>query len=235
MFGDVLLNSVSVDRHRIEIDRRGCCLLYKRFTDEKLEKEFIVDVAIELRLVPIYPVFYPRFITQYILCEFDKSIAVASGSSMVVHIEIPIDVAVYAYSKNSFTILDVLPLHLKPKLVLYGPINGGVLARYCKTKLVDPATVPELGWALSKLVLRNNTNSVVTVRKVLLDSSPLRLYYAPGKWLVYTQEITLNIVSSSSAIVSYGQPFIEGVQPIDDPPELRPPRIHNRTDMFWGY
>jgi len=170
-----------------------------------------------------------------LLCELDKPIAVASGSSIVIHIEIPTDIAIYAYSKTSFTILDVLPLHPKPKLVLYGPINGGMLARYCKTRLADPATVPELRWALSKLVLRNNTNSVVTVRKVLLDSSPLRLYYVSGKWLVYTQEITLNIISLSSAIVSYGQPFIEGVQPIDDPPGLRPPRIHNRTDMFWGY
>ncbi len=235
MFGTVLMHTISVNRHRIEIDRHGCYLLYRRFTDENLEKELIVDVAIELKLVPIYPVFYPRFITQYILCELAKPITVAPGSSIVVHIEIPVDVAVYAYSRASFTILDVLPLHLKPKLVLYGPINGGTLARYCKTKLVDPATLPELGWALSKLIVRNNTKNVATVRKILLDSSPLRLYYVPREWRVYTQEITLNIISSSSAIVSYGQPFVEGVQPIDDPPELKPPRIYNRTDMLWGY
>lgn len=236
MFGVEIVGSISIGPHSIEVLKFESHTLYRRITDGKHVKELLVDPSLELRLVPIYPVFYPRFLTQYILCKFEKPITVAPGNSVLLYIEIPIDAAIYAYNKSSFTILDILPLHTTPKLILYGPLSGGVLARYCIANIRDHLDHrPRLGIAIAKLTIRNNTKSIATVNKILLDASPLRLYYIPNDLRVYTQEITMNIVSSTSAIVSYGQPFVENAKPIDDPHELKPPRIYNRTDMLWGY
>jgi len=236
MFGVEIVGSVSIGSHSVEVLKFELYTLYRRVTNGKCEKEVLVDPSLELRLVPIYPVFYPRFITQYILCRLERPITVAPGSSVSLYVEIPIDAAIYAYSKSNFTILDILPLHNTPKLILYGPLSGGVLARYCIANIKNhPNHMPRPGKAIAKLTIRNNTKNIAIVSKVLLDSSPLRLYYVLNDLRVYTQEIVMNIVSSTSAIISYGQPFIENVKPIDDPHELKPPRIYNRTDMLWGY
>jgi len=237
MFGTLSTGVLELGSNRIVIEDRGSSLLYRRIdlASNSIAQEMLVSKNVELRLTPIYPVFYPKFVTQYMLCVLDKSITLAPGETLDVFASIPIDLAVYAYTPQSFRILDIVPLHSEIKYVLYGSIDSGTIARLCTTSVHTTAPPPQLGYAIARLVIKNGMGKIVSVTKILLDASPLRLYYRPGTWEAYTQTIYMNIVGDTIAIVSYGSPFIDGVEPIDDPDSLRPPRIYNRTEMLQGY
>ncbi len=229
-------SEVKVHNYVLKILSDGNAIKYIR-TDSisNTEKCYILSRGIELRLVPIYPIFYPKFITQFILCEFEHEIVVAPGASVRLKIAIPVDLAVYAYSGNSFKIVDVLPLHRDVKYVLYGTTYSGTVARFCIAKFIDSVEEFCIGYALSIITIKNCMGRVARVRRILLDASPLRLYYREGAWRVTTQSISMNIVTETSAIVYYEKPIDPKAIPIDDPEHLRPPRIYNRTDMLQGY
>jgi len=237
MFGILDKGVLRLGNSEIVIEDHGSSVLYRRIdlSANTTVQEMIISKNVELRLTPIYPVFYPRFVTQYMLCLLDKAITLAPGESVDVYASIPIDVAVYAYTPQSFRILDIVPLHSEAKYVLYGSIDSGIVARLCTTSIHISMPPTRLGYAISRLVIRNGIGKIVSVTRILLDASPLRLYYRPGTWEAYTQTIYMNIVSDTIAIISYGTPFVEGVEPIDDPDSLRPPRIYNRTEMLQGY
>jgi len=231
---------IEIGDHVVQVRDEGTHIVYVR-TDsiDSSEKKFILSKDIELRLVPIYPIFYPKFITQYILCELEEDIVIGPGSHTTVSILIPVDLAIYAYSGNSFRIIDIIPLHRDAKYTLYGYTTygyprSGIVARYCRSKLVRQNSSVE-GYALSIITIRNCMGKVAKVRKILLDASPLRLYYREGVWSVFTQSIVMNIVTDTSAVIYYEKPIDPMAIPIDDPETLKPPRISNRTDMLYGY
>ncbi len=233
-------SEVRFEGHVIQILDEGNHVVYTRIDAvEGAKRKFVLSKDIELRLVPIYPIFYPRFVTQYILCELEEEIVIGPGSHTTIKILIPIDLAVYAYSGNSFRILDIVPLHRDVKYTLYGYTahgypRSGIVARYCKSKIVDHVNEVR-GYALSVVTIRNCMGKVAKVRKMLFDASPLRLYYREGSWRVYTQSITMNVITDTSAIIYYEKPLDPKTVPIDDPETLKPPRISNRTDMLYGY
>ncbi len=198
-------------------------------------KELYLDGSLDLRLVPMYPVFYPKFVSQFILCRFSTPIVVPPSNEVVLYFEFPVDVALYAYSGKQFRILDVLPIHTYARYCLYGPLDVGVVARCFKVDTCTEPPKPRPFYAIARLVLRNSSGRVVVVTKVLLDASPLKLFYVPGRWEVYTQNLELNIVGEKVGYIYYGKPFVKNVVAIDDPEELKPPKIGNRTDMLWGF
>jgi len=237
MFGKLEVPcSLRIGRYYVSLSNEDSFVRYYRVdTVSREEKSYVISRGIELRLVPMYPIFYPKFVTQFILCVLEREVVVAPGASVRLWIEIPIDVAVYAYSGNSFKIIDVLPLHNDVKYVLYGTTYSGTVARLCIARFAKGFEEVEFGYALSHLTIRNCMGRVARVRKVLLDASPLRLYYREGTSIVTTQMITMNIVTETSAIVYYEKPIDPKAVPIDDPENLRPPRVYNRTDMLQGY
>ena len=230
-------SNVKLASYEIDVRLDGEYLTYRRIdTATGAERQYVLSRGIELRLVPMYPIFYPRFITQFILCKLEREIVVAPGASIRVALEIPVDIAVYAYSGNSFKILDILTIHRDAKYVLYGTTYSGTVARFCLARFVESIDRLEFGYAYMPLLIKNCMGRVARVSKVLLDASPLRLYYREGSlWYVTTQSITMNIVTETSAIVYYDKPVDPRATPIDDPENLRPPRVYNRTDMLQGY
>ncbi|NPA96101.1 MAG: DUF432 domain-containing protein [Crenarchaeota archaeon] len=230
-------SDLRIGSYEISVRAENGFLTYRRVDSSAgEERRYVLSRGIELRAVPMYPIFYPRFITQFILCVLEHEIVVAPGASIRVSLEIPVDVAIYAYSGNSFKIIDVLALHKDAKYVLYGTTYGGTVARFCVARLTKSVNDVEFGYAYMPLTIKNCMGRVARVSKVLLDASPLRLYYREGsKWYVATQSITMNIVTDTSAIVYYEKPVDPRALPIDDPESLRPPRVYNRTDMLQGY
>ncbi len=228
-------NCIAVDVYRLCVEKLDGITVYRRYAEGSTATErHLIDVEI-VELVPMYPVYIPKFITQYILCILDKELVVAPGKSVKVYLSIPIDYAVYARSGQSFAMIDVFTLDRRPKYILYGPTDHGVVARLCRVSVSFTPIKPGLGYAVSMVIVRNSTKDIVKVKRILLDASPLRLFYVPGTWRVYTQKIVMNIDSQSTATVIYSEPFISNAVAIDDPPDLRPPKICNRTDMLWGF
>ncbi len=232
-YGNVEFGEYVIDGHRALFREIGKDrILYRRFVGEEIVLERIVFGYEKIMIVPVYPALTPKYITNYLLLEFKTPIHIAPGSMTYVYVEVPIDIAIYVYMDKVFTVLDVIPL-FEPKYTLYGDPFNGLIARYYSSSIYYEIT-PIRGKALAKLTLRNRTNEWVIVTRLLVDMSPLKIFYKPGTSEAYTQELLMVIDSPSTASVGYGDPFVSDIEPIDDPPELRQPRIILKTDMLWG-
>ncbi|MEM1678418.1 MAG: DUF432 domain-containing protein [Ignisphaera sp.] len=241
MFGDEIEASIVLDMYRIDVTKVEGNILYRRYRGETIERE-ILTKDVTLKLLPIYPIFYPRFVTRYILCEFSIPIYIPPMDSIALYMYLPIDIAVYGYKNSSFTILDIVPLHKLYKYTLYGPPSrygdvGGVIARYCRTRvsLEEPRDL-ELGFCISHLEIRNKLEKFASMSKLLLDTSPLALFYGLGSWRCCTQHIRVIINSPSTAVVEYEkQPIEPGFKAVDEPEEAKASLISYRNEMVWGY
>ena len=195
----------------------------------------LVADDLDLIAVPMYPVMKPAFVTRMILAVFREPIIVGPEETISFYFKLPVDVAIYATAGegSSFQVVDVLELSGEARLALYGPLHSGVVARKVVVDIELSEPRPSIGYAVSKVVFKNAGRGVVRVSKLLLDASPLKIYYRRGSWEAYTQEVIVS-GSQEASIVVYGEPFKDGMVELPDPPELRPPRLFSRTDMSWG-
>ncbi len=194
----------------------------------------IIHEPLRIDLVPIYPVLLPHRITTYIMVYLDQYIHVPSRGELEVYIKIPVDLAVYAFGRlHRFTIVDVL--NINPiKYCLYGPPDRGVIARYARSRIFLRRPSIKPGEAVAKITIRNKHDTWVEIGRILLDAQILKLYYEPGTWNSYTQEITMITNSTSTASIYYGRRINPELKPVIDPPGLRPPRLLSKTEMLWG-
>ncbi len=239
-FGDYMVAGYKLIFKKVN----GKHLLYRRIGDGDVIVEKIVYGFEKIMFIPMYPVLTPKYITNYVLVEFETPIHIAPTDTTSSYIELPVDIAVYVYRDRVFTIIDVIP-YTYPKYTLYGDPFNGHIARYYRTPIYHSTTTgseesiyhtitSRLGRALVRILFRNRTGEWVTVSRVLLDMSPLKIFYKPGTIEAYTQELLMIIDSPSTASIGYGDPFVADAIPVDDPPELRQPRIMLKTDMLWG-
>ena len=232
MYG-IRLGEIEIRGYRIKVENISNHNIYKRIRGNDTIKNIIIDKDITVETRPIYPLFYPKYITQFILCKLNK-LLVKPNSEIRIYGLMMLDLAIYALYNNNFNIIDIIPLHDKYKLVIYGTEQTGIIARHCNLELVERELHKE-GYIIMPIKIRNETRSIREVNKILLDASPLKIFYKKGTWIARTQEIEVNILGSSTAIVLYGKGPQDGFEQLEDPPELRPPRLLNRSDMMWGY
>ncbi len=225
-----------IGEYKIAITSRDSnVFIYTRTAKSKMEiilSKVVVGLE-KMLVIPMYPVLVPKKITNYVLIDFEKPVQLAPFSQTHIIIQVPVDIAVYVYKKNEFSILDVFPI-TRTKYTLYGHPNEGVIARYSISKVYFEEPEPQIGYSIAHLIIRNKTKEWVEVSKVLLDSHILRLYYIAGTWSSYVQDIIMTITSRSTAIITYGDIRVRNVVAIDDPPDLKPPRILPKTEMLWG-
>ncbi|BAA80439.1 conserved hypothetical protein [Aeropyrum pernix K1] len=219
---------------RVVVETAGDGLVrYRREVDGGGSVELLFDGTVDLQPVPMYPIFKPLYVTRFILLRIEPRIVVSPGSERTFYTLIPVDTAIYAFPGDEPTIVDVIPMDDKPSLVLYGPPESGVVARLAISSVSPRPEEPSLGRALARIAVKNISGTPVTLSRILLDSAPLKLYFERGTWRAYTQELAVE-VERYRGVVMYRQPFREGTMPISDPPEVRPPRFFQRTDMMWG-
>ncbi len=229
-YGRIGFGKYIVGGIEIELKKVGDKAIYTRADNEVTR---IVTGFTELVLQPIYPVLKPKYTTSYILVELEYPIDIAPGSATSFWIRIPADPALYVYKGREYSVLDVIPID-KPRYTLYGTPTTGLIARYCRSSIYSDGLEHRPGYAYIKVRLNNRYREWATVTRILLDAASLRLYYREDSWEAYTQEIEMTIDTESTASISYGKPVPGELKPIDDPPELRQPRIVFKTDMLWG-
>ncbi len=236
-YGTELYGRLVLEDHVIHAGKDGKILFYERLVNGEVVVSKKIYGADKVIPVPLYPVNIPTLFTTYVLVVFKNSLDVAPGEGLTIYVPIPVDIAVYAVKNNSgkevFSVVDVFSVK-KVKYGLYGPVDAGIVARYYKAEYYFKEKDPELGEAIAKVVVRNKTQEWVTVSRILLESNPLSLFYIKGEWKAYTQELNFVITSRKTGSIYYGKPFKDNVVPITDPPHLRQPVIHFKTDMIWG-
>jgi len=233
-YGRIGVGRYKLLNYTIEItDFNGEGIKYARSENGSILADSLVIGSHDVVIVPIYPVLVPKRITEYVLVELDRKVNIAPRAETGFYVQIPMDIAVYAYKDRDFTILDLIPGY-NPKYTLYGSPNEGIIARYIKTSIYNDEPKPEVGKAISLVRVHNKTREWVTLTKILLHSGNLRLYYEEGSWRACVQELNVTIDSKSTASVAYGEVTCKGMKALDDPPSLRPSRIVYKTNMLWG-
>ncbi len=221
------------------VEEFGEGLRYSRFFGKRLVFDSFIVGASRLVLVPIYPVLVPKKITRFVLVEYSGFVDVGPGHSVSFYIYVPVDFAVYSYGSRGYDVVDVFK-GVNPKYAVYGPTLGlergeAIIARYYKSEIYYEDPGPRPGLAVTRVHVVNNTDSWVRVSRILIDSNIAILYYEPGSWRACIQELEMNINTSSTATIRYGEPIYGMLRRIDDPKDLKPPRIGALTEMLWGF
>lgn len=236
-YGVELVGSNVFGDHVVRVEKDSRVVVYERATNGELVVSRTIYSASRIIPIPLYPVNIPMLFTTYILVVFKKPLDLAPKESVTLYTTIPVDIAVYAVKNNekneAINVVDVFSVK-KVKYGLYGPVDKGVVARYYVSDYYFKEVDPSLGEALVKISAKNKTQEWVSVTRILLESNPLKLYYVEGEWKAYTQELSYIVSSRKTASVYYGRPFKKDVKPIIDPPHLRQPVIHIKTNMIWG-
>ena len=237
-FGVLGLGRFVVGDYVLVIEKFGEGLRYRRLFGERVVFDSFIVGASRLVLVPIYPVLVPKKITRFVLVEYSGFIDVGPGHSVSFYIYVPVDFAVYSYGSRGYSVVDVFE-GVKPKYAVYGPILGlerreAIIARYYRSEIYYEDPEPRLGLAVTRVNVVNNTDSWARVSRILIDSNIATLYYEPGSWKTCLQELKMNINTSTTATIKYGEPLYKDLMRIDDPKDLKPPKIGSTTEMLWG-
>ncbi len=225
---------VFVGKYRVVVENKGEYYRYTRFLDKDIMVDKEIYRCLRFELIPLYPVFVPENITRFIEIEFDNSIIVPSNDTVEIYVKIPVDIGIYVYDKyRKYELVDVFDVN-KIDYSLYGSVVEGLLARYYRSRIYTDIVDSELGEAVSFIKIINRHENIVEVKRIVLDSQILKMYYKTGTWKAYTQKIYMNIIARDKAIITYGEPFIEDVVPINDPEGFKPPRIRTSNEMLWG-
>ena len=220
------------------VDGFGNGLRYRRFLVRKWFVILSLSVFLGLFLVPIYPVLVPKKITRFVLVEYSGFVDVGPSHSVSFYIYVPVDFAVYSYGSRGYDVVDVFK-GANPKYAVYGPTLGlergeAIIARYYRSEIYYEDPGPKPGLAVTRVHVINNTDSWVRVSRILIDSNIATLYYEPGSWRACLQELKMNINTPSTATIKYGEPPYKELKKIDDPKDLKPPKIGSTTEMLWG-
>lgn len=244
MFGEELEGALEIGGSRIELARFGDRVLYRRLRGGAVEREILTKGEV-LRLLPLPTVFYPRHLTRYVLCHLSTPVHVPPGEAVGFYTLLPVDAAVYGFDVRggSFGLLDVVPLQRVYKYAVYGPLSrygdvGGLIARYVRVAVLPerPAWAEEPGFCLSYVEVLNESGRFATVTRLLLDASPLSLFYEPGSWRCCTQRARMSVTGPSTAVVSYEEePVEQGFKKAEEPEETKDPLVQRETRMLWGY
>ncbi len=237
-FGVLGLGRFVVGGYVLVIEEFSESLRYRRFLENRVVFDSFIIGASRIVLVPIYPVLVPKKITRFVLVEYSGFVDVGPGHSVSFYIYVPVDFAVYSYGSRGYIVVDVFE-GVKPKYSVYGPILGlergeAIIARYYKSEIYYEDPGPRPGLAVTRVHVVNNTDSWVRVSRILIDSNIATLYYEPGSWKTCLQELKMNINTPTTATIKYGEPLYKELKKIDDPKDLKPPKIGSTTEMLWG-
>jgi hypothetical protein len=160
----------------------------------------------EFRLYPVLPIHTPKLITTYLIYVLKDPIVLDSKDKVVVTLEtyLELGLALYNSKENRFgsyiTFIPPFPM----KFALYGPPETGYVGRMIETSAyledILKISVPEYK-ALTRLTIRNYSDEVVTVKRILVNSSQMNIFYDDfGR--AYTNDLDLAVMSSSKGHVN---------------------------------
>ena len=223
----------------VKYDDKSGIMEYRRIhkNEGKLIINKVISGGIRLHINPTYPILLPICIARYILVVLENPVTLAPNEIIEGYITIPIDIASYVEEYDGATTLVDVFNEGKIKYTLYGPLEGGHLARYYKTRfhLHEPRVKPFIE-ALAKVAIINRSAYWITLSRILIDCKYLKLYYDPP-YNAYTQYLEIIVTSRRYAKVIYSSPFKPSVIEALKPPIFRgfkPSLKLHGTLMKWG-
>ncbi len=141
-----------------------------------------------LVLHPVEPLRLPEEITQFLELAFDPHL-IGPGEEQVVHLLFPFDLGVFVCSPGATDLIDLFSLN-RPKFSLYGPLTGGFVTRWYRSRLsVGRPTPDPYVEGVLRLSIRNQTRDWVEVGRAVFDCRGMKLWFGDRVGMVGSMRI----------------------------------------------
>ncbi len=215
-------------------------VVYARETEDIEIHRIISSKNTKVVLQPVFSVFYPdisRQYTEYILVKLSKPLDIAPQETLKAYITIPVDLGVTVIDGEKAYFIDLVPCN-NMKLILYGSVNEGVIARYHEASIAIAKNVGEVdkpGLSIAELEIANKLHEWITISKILVNVNAMKLCYRLRTWYAYTSKIVFTAITRSTANITYhSTSCINAVEALQ-PRTVKLPVIKHKTSMPWGY
>lgn len=146
----------------------------------------VLGDSLELEVLPLAPVHLPEKITDFFSVNFPK-LHVSPRGRAVVFLKVPLEIGVFLGGE----LIDVIGF-AKEEFSLYGPVDGGIIVRQLEGEEVSEKERGDGKSLVIPLRIKNYTNEVKKVSRVILDSRFFDIYYKGKK--VVTEMVKLDLM-----------------------------------------
>ncbi|MDD4300579.1 MAG: DUF432 domain-containing protein [Methanomicrobium sp.] len=160
----------------IDITEENGLYHYKREGSCGSFETFISPSNGRIHITPVEPVNLPKNITRLLEIEFER-ILISPHSEEKFFMTFPIEIGIFLESINSIEVVDLFSL-ANIKYSLYGTPTNGEIVRYHKSsirKVMQDVDSKKEG--VLELNLINNSDSIASVSKIVLDGYGMKIYY----------------------------------------------------------
>jgi hypothetical protein len=180
--------------------------LYRRTLNGQTRTRIILSSGGELIINPVEPLNLPKEICQTFLVEFDP-LTIEPGAEQTVYLTFPVEVGVFIAGRGNLELLDIFSWNSQ-KYTLYGSSEKGVIARWWRsTAHRSPPALDSLKEGLISLEIANTTREWVTISKVVLDASAMKIYYGDSVSMQAWMRVLSTMVAETGF---YDRPSQEG-------------------------
>ena len=191
-------------------------LKYMRFSEGVLKREVLISGG-DVALYPFTVGKEDEVLTRFVYLRFKESVSLAPGSSIRVYAKVPVSIGFYGISGGKFGLIDIVR-HENTKYGVYGPISGGILAKYFKVyprRFIDKVLLGEIVYTLS---LENDSGLWIDVSKVVVPMTDTKVFIRGHE--AYTEIIHVIIKSKLRAVIELSnEPPISGLQELPTLPK----------------
>lgn len=221
----------------LKTDIKDQRLLYNRRCGDKTVEKVLNDTDIRFKVHPVEPVNTLKSVSQHLFLEFTGSYTVAPKSASKIYLTCPMEIGVFV-ARNSgrkhqdWHKLDVFSPH-PVKYALYGEVWRGLVCRYWKTPVLfeEPADVNDIG--IVRVTLTNRTSKWYEVKKLVIDTQFLKLYFVGNKPVCRVQ---MDIQDNDTAEITCKDIIRkEHVRAHELLPSKKGPLSIHRNTMEWGF
>lgn len=179
MFGTYDLNiELKEDDAEVRIDGKGKKKSYERkVLNEKINKIIFAEKG-NVVICPVEPVNLPsKGVAEHLLIELNEPIIIEPYVKQEIYIKFPVEIGVFLVDKNDIERIDIFT-KTKPKYILYGPPEGGIICRWWKSGIYgEMPEVDRLYEGIMKIEIQNSYYEWVEVKKMVFRAFDMKLFY----------------------------------------------------------
>ncbi len=184
----------------------------------------LVSKDIALDVLPLAPVNLPERITGHFIVNFDK-IHIGPRERLVLFLKVPVEVGVFFGDER----IDVFGF-VKEEFSLYGPVDGGIVAREVAGEEVEEEKIKWDGRsAVIPLRIKNYTSSARHMSRVILNADYLEMYYDGKKAATEMVKLDLREVPRVRYV---NKAYFKGLKKVEAKKQLL--RKEEVEQMEWG-
>ncbi len=199
-YGSLLNKKLKVGHYELMALKNREGIQYVRSVNSKVEVEMLIK-GNDIYLIPYPPRRLPeKGLFKHVMIELERPLVLSGKGSFSLKTKIPVDMAIAVDEPIAKNIIDVFSLRV-PKMAVYGGVQDGLVVRYLKATEGNEPDLAEIG-----IKIRNRTEDIVNLSRMVLNVDAFILCFLPGSWKIIGPEITVNIEGEKEALVEVSPP-----------------------------